>query len=212
MSGPPVEPKLYHIVHVDRLRSIVQDGFLWCDAEMARRDDVGSSIGMSSIKRRRLEELTLSAHPDLHVGDCVPFYFCPRSVMLYVIHRRNHPELGYKGGQEPIVHLEVDLLEVVSQNDPQRWAFTLANAGAYYLEDRSSLEQLDELDWKAIQSRDWQNCKEGKQAEFLVERCLPFGLVRRIGVLNRAIYTQVMEIITGCRHKPTVEILPEWYY
>ncbi|MBN1437860.1 MAG: DUF4433 domain-containing protein [Anaerolineales bacterium] len=30
---------------------------------------------MSGVKRRRLEELRLSSHPDLFVGDCVPFYF-----------------------------------------------------------------------------------------------------------------------------------------
>ncbi len=27
----PAQPKLYHIVHVDRLRSIVADGHLWSD-------------------------------------------------------------------------------------------------------------------------------------------------------------------------------------
>ena len=31
----PAEPKIYHIVHVDRLPSIVKDGYLWCDAKMA---------------------------------------------------------------------------------------------------------------------------------------------------------------------------------
>ena len=30
-------PKIYHIAHVDRLASIVADGFLWCDAELQQR-------------------------------------------------------------------------------------------------------------------------------------------------------------------------------
>jgi CxxC-x17-CxxC domain-containing protein len=38
---------------------------------------------MNKIKERRLK-LPLSSHFNLFVGDCVPFYFCPRSVMLYV--------------------------------------------------------------------------------------------------------------------------------
>ena len=67
---------------------------------------------MNQIKERRLKELTLSSHPGLHVGDCVPFYFCPRSIMLYLIYRANHPELAYRGGQKPIVHLEADLQQV----------------------------------------------------------------------------------------------------
>ena len=80
----PVEPKIYHIVHVDRLPSIIIDGWLWCDADIAQRAPPGTTIGMNSIKQRRLTQLALTSHPDLHVGDCVPFYFCPRSIMLYL--------------------------------------------------------------------------------------------------------------------------------
>lgn len=105
----PAIMKLYHIVHVDRLPSIIADGYLWCDAEIVRRAPPGTTIGMSRIKERRLNELTLTSHPNLHVGDCVPFYFCPRSVMLYLLHQANHVDLEYRGGQGPIVHLEADL-------------------------------------------------------------------------------------------------------
>lgn len=119
----PTQPKIYHIVHVDRLDSIVADGCLWCDAEILRRASPGTTIGMNSIKQRRLNELTLASHPDLYVGDCVPFYFCPRSIMLYMIDRGNHQELAYRGGQEPIVHLEADLHASVvwAQQNNQRW-------------------------------------------------------------------------------------------
>jgi hypothetical protein len=79
-------------------------------------------IGMNNIKQRRLTELTLDSHPGLYVGQCAPFYFCPRSVMLYLIHKRN-PELAYKGGQEPIVHLEADLRDAVA------WAKPTAGGG-----------------------------------------------------------------------------------
>jgi hypothetical protein len=105
----PAEPKIYHIVHADRLPSIIEDGFLWCDAEIVRRSPPGTAIGMNNIKDRRLKILHLISHPDLHVGDCVPFYFCARSIMLYLIHQANHPELSYRGGQDPIVRLEADL-------------------------------------------------------------------------------------------------------
>ena len=94
---PPADPKIYHIVHVDRLPSIIADGWLWCDEDVVRREamnpGMGTTIGMTSIKQRRLTELTLRSHPGLYVGQCVPFYFCPRSVMLYLIYRANHPEL-----------------------------------------------------------------------------------------------------------------------
>ena len=93
----PTEPKIYHIVHVDRLPSIISDGCLWSDAEARKRRIGGTTIGMGNIKQRRIN-IQLTSHSGLRVGDCVPFYFCPRSVMLYVIHMSNHPELVYRGG------------------------------------------------------------------------------------------------------------------
>jgi hypothetical protein len=216
MSAVPVppRPKIYHITHVDRLPSILADGCLWCDAEVVRRARGGTTIGMSSIKQRRLKELRLSSHPDLHVGDCVPFYFCPRSVMLYLIHRGNHPELNYRGGQASILHFEADLYATVAWANAQslRWAFTLSNAGSDYFEDRSDLERLDEIDWTAVQARDWRAHKEGKQAEFLLENRFPWHLIERIGVQSAAMYRQVVNILPTQGHRPKVEVRADWYY
>jgi len=210
----PVEPKIYHVVHVDRLPSIVADGWLWCDAEIARSSPPGTTIGMNGIKQRRLNELTLTSYPELHVGDCVPFYFCPRSIMLYLIHQANHPELVYRGGQGPIVHLEADLRQTVAWAEArgQRWSFTLSNAGAKYFEDRCDLAQLDEIDWDAVQAKDWRKCKEGKQAEFLIERQFPWELVSRIGVRSQKVYSQVTTALQAAAHKPRIRIEPDWYY
>ncbi|SEN70619.1 DUF4433 domain-containing protein [Halomonas caseinilytica] len=91
----PDRPKLYHIVHHDRLRSILGSNGLICDSIMANQPGVGTTVGMSTIKQRRLNELTLDSHPGLYVGECVPFYFCPRSIMLFVLHKANHPELNW---------------------------------------------------------------------------------------------------------------------
>lgn len=215
----PAQPKLYHIVHVDRLRSIVADGHLWCDREVVRRaglePGLGTTIGMSSIKQRRLNELRLNSHPELFVGDCVPFYFCPRSVMLYLIYQANHPELTYRGGQEPILHLEADLHAVVqwAQQQGLRWAFTLSNAGSGYFEDRCDLARLGEIDWAAVAAPKWAGpMKEGKQAEFLVERAFPWQLVERIGVKSASTYGLATNGLPSSGHRPPVELRPEWYY
>lgn len=210
----PPQPKIYHIAHVDRLPSIVADGFFWCDAEVVRRAPAGTTIGMSSIKQRRLNELRLSSHPDLHVGDCVPFYFCPRSVMLYLIYQGNHQELAYRGGQGAILHFEADLRAAVAwaNAQPARWAFTNSNAGSRYFEDYDDLAHLGEIDWNAVQALKWAQCKEGKQAEFLLEHRFPWNLIERIGVTNRAIYQQVVNALPAHGHRPIVEIRPDWYY
>lgn len=210
----PSEPKIYHIVHVDRLPSIIAENGLWCDAEIVRRNPLGTTIGMNNIKQRRLRELTLTCHPDLLVGCCVPFYFCPRSIMLYLIYQANHPELSYRGGQGPIIHLEADLRETVAwaERNGHRWAFTLSNAGARYFEDRCDLSQLGETDWGAVGARDWRNRKEGKQAEFLIEQFFPWELVTRIGMHSRQVYDHVRSALQAATHKPRAEIKPEWYY
>ncbi len=70
----PVEPKIYHIVHLDRLPSIVADGGLLCDADVANRASDGTTIGMNDIKERRRQS-RLTSRRDLRVGECVPFYF-----------------------------------------------------------------------------------------------------------------------------------------
>jgi len=216
MSPAPEHPKLYHITHVDNLAAIVADGMLLSDAAMLARGGPAQAIGMSAIKRRRVEELEVATQPGTKVGDYVPFYFCPRSVMLYVIHRANHPELTYLGGQEPIVHLEAALHRVIrwAEANRQPWAFSLSNAGAYYTEFRSRSDELDQLDWKAIAATDFRaaEVKEGKQAEFLVHDRFPFDLVDRIGVRSLPIQSRAAAALVGSRHRPAIEVHPEWYF
>jgi hypothetical protein len=157
----PAQPKIYHICHVDRLASIVASGGLLSDAAIAEAAVQGTVIGMNHIKQRRLTQLQLDSQPGVFVGQCVPFYFCPRSVMLFLMHRQS-PELAYRGGQGPSIHLQADLQATVAwaQTQPRRWAFTLSNAGSFYFEDRANLAQLDQVDWNAVAVRDWRNCRE----------------------------------------------------
>jgi len=69
----PERPKIYHIVDVDRLPSIAADGYSFSDAVISEREGAGTTIGMGKIKQRRLS-LPIACQPNLHVGECVPFY------------------------------------------------------------------------------------------------------------------------------------------
>lgn len=219
MSPLPANQKIYHIVHADRLASIVADGRLWCDARIVKTAKPGTTIGMGAIKERRLT-LPLDSRPGLHVGDCVPFYFCPRSIMLFIIHMANAAELSYRGGQRPIVHLEFDLEEAIrwAEYNERRWAFTLSNAGAFYFEDRADRRSFHEVNWEAVGANKWsgngvsRSVKEGKQAEFLVEQSFPWKLVQRIGVISKEIGLQVSQNISGHKHRPVIDLRRDWYY
>ncbi|MCY7287348.1 MAG: DUF4433 domain-containing protein, partial [Cryobacterium sp.] len=174
-----------------------------------------ASIGMGTIKQRRLA-LSVKCHGGDHVGEYVPFYFGPRSVMLFLIYRANHSELAYRGGQDPIVHLEADFNEAVAwaEENSRRWAFTLSNAGGAYAEFRADVRQLHEVNWDAVAATDFRNpdIKEGKQAEFLVQDFFPWKLIRRIGVSSLMVHSRVVRAMADANHRPPVEVLPNWYY
>lgn len=182
-------------------------------AEMQRRAPIGTTIGMQKIKDRRLT-LSLSSRPGLHVGDCVPFYFCPRSPMLYMLHKANSPEIDYKDGQEPIVHLAAGLRKAVgwAEANNLRWAFTDSNAGSYYFEDYADLTDLDKIDWEAVRAVQWSGRRDKKQAEFLAESRFSWELFDEIGVYSDHQLRKVHEILGGNQSFPPVRIQREWYY
>lgn len=217
MTTPPVRPKVYHITHVSNLAPIVADGCIEADVRRIHRGGGQISIGMTEIKRRRLYQIAVSCYPDTKVGEYVPFYLCPRSIMLYIIHMGNHPDLAhYRDGQGPILHLQVDMEAAINWANQHgvRWTFSDRNAGSFYAEFYNSLNELDKIDWEAVTSTDFRDplVKEGKQAEFLLQDTCPWHLVEKIGVLNENICRQAIDIIRTARHKPVVAIEKTWYY
>jgi len=84
--------------------------------------------------------------------------------------------------------------------------------GIYLIERRLILD-LDQIEWDAVHARNWSGgLKEGKQAEFLVERRFPWHLVRRIGVHSASIYREVLNMLPNDGHRPSVEVKNDWYY
>ncbi len=216
MTTPPAQPKVYHITHIDNLASILAADCIESDGRRLRQGGDQTSIGMTEIKRRRLFKIDVQCHPDTMVGDYVPFYFCPRSIMLFIIHRNNHIDMLYHGGQRPILHLQVDMASAIQWADEHniRWAFSVQNAGTRYTDFYKNRNALEKIDWKAVNETDFRDpvVKEGKQAEFLIHNACPWHLVEKIGVLNDNIRNQVNAILRNVRHKPVVKIERTWYY
>ena len=217
----PENPKIYHILHWDKLASVIDSGGLLCDAVIANDPPIGTTIGMTNIKRRRIRKPVV-CHWGTKVADYVPFYFCPRSVMLNAIHHKNRnpnsraSSLSYIGGQEPVVHLESDLHQVVdwADGDRRRWAFSTINASANGAQFYSDLAKLSEINWSAVEADVWNRSgiKEAKQAEFLVYGFFPWHLVYRIGVINTQVRQRVVSIVNDANHRPEVIVERDWYY
>jgi hypothetical protein len=212
----PSGPKIYHITHVSNLTGIANNRGLVSDANRIASKLTCSLVGMSTIKQRRLNEIAVSCYPETTVGQYVPFYFCPRSIMLFILYKGNNPELTYRGGQQPIVHLEADLNSVMNwaNENGVHWAFSDGNAGAYITAFYNNPADLIHLDWSAITSIDFRDSKikEGKQAEFLMFDVFPWTLIEKIGTINNTIATQVQAALANLGHQPVVAVEPSWYF
>jgi hypothetical protein len=207
MAGAvPANPAIFHITHITNLRGMIGDGYLWSDGERTRRRVNNTNIGYDHIKARRLRRVVpVSIGGTL--GEYVPFYFCSRSVMLYVVHRGHD---GYSGGQDQIVHLVSSV--ATATRIAKHWAFTDRHAELGYAEYFESLDQLKNVDWSVMPERQWggnQDLKERRQAEFLVHQCFPWAAIERIVVRNEDIRKQVHALTGG---KPAVEVQSSWYY
>ena len=136
--------------------------------------------------------------------------------MLFLLHKGNHVDLTYQGGQKPIVHLQADLHRVVAwaQSEGRRWAFSNGNAGTRYTEFFNDLEQLNNLDWNAIAATNWKDLivRERKQSEFLVYGSFPWELVERIGVIDKAMADKVANALSEAAHPPEVVVAEDWHY
>lgn len=210
-----VEDRLiYHITHIDNLPGIIADGCLWSDERVMARTNQRTVIGYDTIKQRRMTELRVSCHPDTFVGQYVPFYFCHRSPMLYVIHKRNS-DLTYRSGQDRIVHLVSKIGAAIQAHPGRAWAFSDGNAGARYARFCNDLTQFDEyVDWRAVEARNWSDptVKERKQAEFLVYDSFPWTSIIGIAVIRQDIASEVQSILKDADHQPDVRVKRNWYY
>jgi ssDNA thymidine ADP-ribosyltransferase, DarT len=216
MALIPDRPKIYHITHIDNLPSITKTMELVSDANRIANELSCSLVGMSTIKQRRLEDIEVSCHAGTMVGQYVPFYFCPRSIMLYILHMGNHPDVTYKGGQQPMLHLQADVHTVINwaNLNAVRWAFSNGNAGARLTTFYNRTAQLSDLNWTAIASTDFRDpqVKEGKQAEFLMMDTFPWTLIESVGVINSRMEGEVQAILATVQHQPTIAVKPTWYF
>lgn len=199
--------KISHITHIDNLASILGQGCLWSDAKRIELSLVNKNIGYRHIKQRRLVR-PVNVTAGGKIGQYVPFNFCPRSVMLYVIHCKHD---DFDGGQDNILHLISDIETVRLGN--QHCFFTDIHADLDYAEQIDDFTRIDELDIKRIiHERYWQDFKEEKQAEFLAFESVQWAAIRQIGVKTQDVANQVNVLLNVTQHKPEVVVRPQWYY
>ena len=206
MPRDPDTVQLVHITPISNLTGILKAGGLFSDAELANQTH--EVIGYSHIKSRRLSEYRVSCCDNRFVGTFVPFYYCPRSPMLYTINQGNTGRP--KGSQREILHLTTTVSTAIALGKP--WAISDGNAGAAHTLFYRDLSRLELLDWEAIETRQWQGRTHQKSTEFLVADFFPWTAVQSIGCYDAAARMRVLELLDGQAHSPAIAVQPRWYY
>ena len=173
---------------------------------MAQRNP--TVIGYTHIKERRMKQIRVACCGGRFVGEFVPFYYCPRSPMLFTINKGN---TGLPAGcQRSIVHLVSTAAVATGLN--RAWAISDGNAGAAYPSFFADVKALTGLDWAAIRATDWRGKTSQKMAESLVADFFPWTGFHAVGCHNSGVAKQVQDLLNSQHHRPAVTAEPGWYY
>lgn len=213
----PRERWVLHFTHLDNLPSIVRAARLACDLEAGSgmtTCDVGDPA-VKQLRRRRI----VSAGPGGTVGDYVPFYFAPRSPMLYRIacDHRDGVASRYADGDRPLAYLATTVGRLVDAG--LRWVATDGNAATATTRFVATLAELDQVvDWGLMTERYWHNTpgdpdrQRRRMAELLVHRSVPLTALALVAVYSHA---EGERARAGLGAHPLAErilVRRDWYY
>jgi len=207
-------PAIYHITHVSNLAGIVTEGGLHCDATVAARTLSGQSIAHSNIKARRAVT-TVPCGPGGLLPDYVPFYFAPRSPMLFVI-SKGGVETYPSRDQSAVVHLVSSTETISGANLP--FVFTDGHGIMALTNFHEDLKELEKIDWKVIRGRYWNDTNDDndrcrrRNAEFLVHSFVPISCISEIGVMTPAAVGVVAEAVKDVDPPIQIHVRRAWYY
>lgn len=200
------------ITDFNNLESILQNGSLLASNVVKAKGVEYENIAHNNIQdRRSTKEVPLPPRGNLH--DYVPFYFAPKSPMLYAIHKGQVE--GYDKGQEQIIYL-ITRTDIIHHSGLD-YVFTDGHAVMGFTDFFKNLEDLDKIDWEVMVSRFWFDTEEDpdrkrrRQAEFLVHKDVPIDLLLGFAVKNEKMSRKVEELIRKFNIDKPVAIRP-WYY
>jgi hypothetical protein len=220
----PNPVRLFHITAIENLAAIFSQGCLLSKNAIAEQQ--GSYINIAHQGAQGARSVRQVPNPPGgNIHNYVPFYYAPRSPMLFTINRGN--VLGCDLTQADIVHLETTVDNVLSHGEPfviyDRNA-TLAYSAAY-----TELSDLDKVAWDLITAipqldgycKFWQSSPsderyvdrmEKRMAEFLVRSYVPLTAMTRIGVFDQQKQQQVQQILQTYQLPIPVVVMPDWYF
>jgi ssDNA thymidine ADP-ribosyltransferase, DarT len=200
-----------HFTHIRNLAGIVEDGGLHADSKVRANGRLPVSCAASGIKKSRAQT-RVTVKPYGYVSDYVPFYYAPRSPMLYRISRGGVQ--GYTEGQSPLIYL-VSTVETV-RSAGLAWVGSDGNCAAATTRHYNDWDVLiDNIDWELMKTRYWANTVDDgdrmrrRAAEFLVHNFFPLDHVHAIIAMQGNIAASATQLTRG---KIPVRVNSSWYF
>jgi len=202
---------LFRITHVDNLPHILKHGLVTANSKHINK--AFRQIGdVTMIDYRK--DLDAPNPPGGKFTEYIPFYFGPRSPMLYQI----------ATGWEDIEQIDQEeIIYVVSSFDKIKGAkipFFYSNGHARsdtsdkYIHEKD----FDKLDWESIYARKWKSDESDlrrqmkKQSEFLVKHNVPVSCFEYLGVFNEAARKKVLILLEAAGFDLEIKIDPKNLY
>lgn len=205
-----------HFTRVEHLASVIEHGLL-SDTAAHEMGLLTTEVGNPRIKDQRRQQ-AVPMLPGGVVADYVPFYFAPRSPMMYAISRGNVPT--YTGGTKRLVYL-LSTLECLHELG-HKTLLTDRNAAlsytAYRAFDPADPINDDFIDWGLMSNDYWNNTPEEPQrverrmAEALVHKRVAWGAITRIGTQSKVVAAEVRAFLASAQSSVPVDVRPKWYF
>lgn len=212
MPRPQPVP-VVHFTHVSHLATIATHGLV-SDTAAQRAGLIITEVGNQDIKAMRRRR-SVPVPPHGVVADYVPFYYAPRSPMMYVIDRGGVPT--YTRGCDELVYL-VTTLERLTELGA-RLVLTDRNAVLGLTEFTTDPDKLDTLiDWPLMRATMWSNTpdqpdrKERRMAECLVHQRTPWDALTEIVAKNSACARQAQAMVATVGLGVPVVVRRGWYF
>ncbi len=208
--------RIYHMTGIGNLPSILAAGAV-LSKRLVELDKIRIvDIAETSIQERRARK-HISIDPGGTLHDYVPFYFAPRSPMLYSIMKRNVPGCSLR--QQDLLFIVSDVEKIISASLPYVFCNRNASlANAHFFNDFE--QDFSQVDWNIMQVTHWMNTDEDgdrkarRAAEFLVRDKLPLNLnfFRGIGVYSEDIKCSVLKTLQPGYSDVPVMVKKEYYF
>lgn len=196
----------YRMTHIDNIEDILNVGLVRSSSPKANPSyvSIGDKTAIETRKHRVLADGS-------NIGEYIPFYFGPRTPMLYVIQN------GYNNVQrrsaEEIVYCVIAIRDILETDIPCIFTDGHALNKISKIYPKKFLSEIDKyVNFKDVYIRDWNDAPDAKrlkEAELLIKADLDAHFIRYFLVYNEEAKQKLLSLRIL---DSMIRIVPQFYF